>query len=108
MDVRFVDSAGAHDHDSDDIVELLCRDDGFVWVDVPSWDDQVEAFLTGLGCHPRVIEACRQRNTCRRSTRTPTITSSPCTARCSGGRPRAHARARPDRPPRYLVRCTGR
>ena len=62
MDVRFVDSSGAHDHDSDDIVELLCRDDGFVWVDVPSWDEQVEGFLTGLGCHPRVIEACRQRN----------------------------------------------
>lgn len=62
MDVRFVDSFGVHDHDSDDIVELLCRDDGFVWVDVPTWDDQVEAFLTGLGCHPRVIEACRQRN----------------------------------------------
>ena len=62
MDVRFVDSSGGHDHDSDDIVELLCRDDGFVWVDVPSWDEQVEGFLTGLGCHPRVIEACRQRN----------------------------------------------
>ena len=33
MDVRFVDSFGVHDHDSDDIVELLCRDDGFVWTE---------------------------------------------------------------------------
>jgi Mg2+ and Co2+ transporter CorA len=62
MDVRFVDARGAQGHDSDDIVELLGRDDGFVWVDVPSWSDLVEAFLVGLGCHPLVVAACRQRN----------------------------------------------
>ncbi len=62
MDVRYVDASGAQRHDSDDVVELLCRDDGFVWVDVPSWDDQVEGFLAGLGCHPLVVAACRQRN----------------------------------------------
>ena len=39
MDVRFVDAAGAHPHDSDDVVDLLERDDGFMWVDVPLWDD---------------------------------------------------------------------
>ncbi len=62
MDVRFVDASGAEDHDSDDVVELLGRDDGFVWVDVPSWDDEVDGFLAGLGCHPQVVAACRQRN----------------------------------------------
>ncbi len=62
MDVRFVDEKGAHPHESDDVVELLCRDDGFVWVDVPRWDEQVDGFLEGLGCHPLVIEACRRRN----------------------------------------------
>ena len=62
MDVRFVDAFGAHPHESDDVVVLLERDDGFVWVDVPAWDDQVEGFLDGLGCHPLVIEACRRRN----------------------------------------------
>ena len=62
MDVRFVDSEGAHAHDSDDVVVLLERDDGFVWVDVPAWDDQVDGFLAGLGVHPLVVEACRQRN----------------------------------------------
>ena len=62
MDVRFVDAEGAHPHDSDDVVELLCRDDGFVWVDVPAWDEQVDGFLQGLGCHPLVIEACRSRS----------------------------------------------
>ena len=62
MDVRFVDATGAHAHDVDDVVVLLDRDDGFVWVDVPAWDDAVHGFLEGLGCHPLVIEACRQRN----------------------------------------------
>ena len=62
MDVRFVDSEGAHAHDSDDVVVLLERDDGFVWVDVPAWDEQVDGFLAGLGVHPLVVEACRQRN----------------------------------------------
>lgn len=62
MDVRFVDEKGVHEHDSDDIVTLLARDDGFVWVDVPHWDDQVDGLLHGLGCHPMVIDGCRRRN----------------------------------------------
>ena len=62
MDVRYVDPVGVHAHDSDDVVELLLRDDGFVWVDVPAWDEQVEGFLAGLGCHPLVLASCRQRN----------------------------------------------
>jgi magnesium transporter len=62
MDVRFVDASGAKEHDRDDLVELLCRDDGFVWVDVPTWDEHVADFLGGVGCHPLVIAACRHRN----------------------------------------------
>ncbi len=62
MDVRFIDEAGAHPAEPDDVVVLLARDDGFVWVDVPVWDDDCEAFLEGLGCHPMVIEGCRVRN----------------------------------------------
>ena len=62
MQVRFVDAHGVHDRPSDDVVTLLGRDDGFLWVDVPVWDEEVEAFLLGLGCHPKVIEACSRRN----------------------------------------------
>ena len=62
MDVRFVEASGAHPHRSDDAVRLLDRTDGFLWVDVPDWDDEAEAFLEGLGCHRLVIDACRQRN----------------------------------------------
>ncbi|NUR10045.1 MAG: magnesium transporter CorA family protein [Nocardioidaceae bacterium] len=62
MEVRFVDAEGVHDHDSDDVVTLLGRADGFLWVDVPEWDDQVEGLLKGLDCHPRVMDSCQQRN----------------------------------------------
>jgi Mg2+ and Co2+ transporter CorA len=62
MDVRFVDASGAHLHQSDDLVALLGRDDGFVWVDVPRWDDEAPEFLSGLGCHPLVLEDCKRRN----------------------------------------------
>jgi len=60
--VRFVDAEGVHDRPSDDVVVLLGRDDGFLWVDVPVWDEEVDAFLHGLGCHPKVAEACSRRN----------------------------------------------
>lgn len=62
MQVRLVDGEGAQDLESDDVVTLFAREDGFLWVDVPEWDEEVDGFLRGLGCHPRVIEACRQRN----------------------------------------------
>ena len=60
--MRFVDAEGVHDRPSDDVVVLLGRDDGFLWVDVPVWDEEVDAFLHGLGCHPKVAEACSRRN----------------------------------------------
>ena len=62
MDVRFVDATGAHPAEERNAVALLDRPDGFVWVDVPEWDDEAEAFLHAIGCHALVIEACRTRN----------------------------------------------
>jgi magnesium transporter len=62
MDAWFVDEAGAQPHRNDDVLPLLDRDDGFLWVDVPAWDSAAEAFLERLGCHPLVVDACRQRN----------------------------------------------
>ena len=60
--MRLVDAEGVHDLESDDVVTVFAREEGFIWVDVPQWDDEVDGFLHGLGCHPKVIEACRQRN----------------------------------------------
>ena len=62
MDVRFVDGHGAQAQDSRVVLSLLDRTDGFVWVDVPEWDDEAERFLRAIGCHAMVIEACRVRN----------------------------------------------
>lgn len=62
MQVRYVDEEGVHEHAADDVVVLLARDDGFLWVDVPVWDEEVTGFLRGLGCHPKVAEACMRRN----------------------------------------------
>ncbi len=62
MEVRFVDASGVHLRDHDDVLELFAHDDGFFWIDVPVWDDDSAAVLTGLGCHPMVLEACARRN----------------------------------------------
>jgi len=62
MQVWFVDPEGAHPRDPDDVVELFAHNDGFFWIDVPVWEEAAGALLTGLGCHPMVLEGCRQRN----------------------------------------------
>jgi magnesium transporter len=62
MEVRFVTADGAQARDSHAALTLLDRTDGFVWVDVPVWDDDAEGFLRAIGCHALVIEACRVRN----------------------------------------------
>jgi len=62
MHVRFVDADGAHPRESEDVIEIYAHDDGFFWIDIPEWNDEADAFLQGLGCHPMVREACRQRN----------------------------------------------
>src|SRR6058998_894042 len=63
MEVRFVTSSGAQAHDARDVPALLERDDGFVWVDVPTWDEKAESVLIDVfHFHPLVIEACQRRN----------------------------------------------
>lgn len=63
MDVRFVGTDGIEEYAADDVPALLERADGFVWVDVPAFDEAAEKLLLGqFGAHPRLVEACRQRN----------------------------------------------
>jgi Mg2+ and Co2+ transporter CorA len=63
MQVSFVQPEKVSDHEPDELPALLERDDGFVWVDVPVWDDAAEAILADVfGCHPLVVDACRHRN----------------------------------------------
>jgi magnesium transporter len=63
MDVRFVGTGGIEEHSVGHVASLLGRSDGFVWIDVPVFDADVELLLVeGFQAHPRLIEACRTRN----------------------------------------------
>ncbi len=70
MDIRFVETpsapgsaVGVTDHRLEDLPELLTRDDGIVWVDVQSWDDEAAVTLTEVFCfHPLAIRDCQERN----------------------------------------------
>jgi magnesium transporter len=60
MELRYVDSTGAHLHEA----RLVAQEDrdGFWWVDVTDWSLEVDMFLRGLGCHELVLQTCQQRN----------------------------------------------
>ena len=63
MDVRFVSASGVDEHHPADLPDLLAGDDGFVWVDVPTLDDEAEEVLAStFGFHGLTLRACRERN----------------------------------------------
>ncbi len=62
MEVRYIDGQGVRACEVKDVGEPFAHDDGFYWIDVPTWDDEAESLLKGLGCHPMVVERCQQRN----------------------------------------------
>ncbi len=63
MDVHRLTESGVKRVDGSELASLLENSDDLVWIDIPSWDDEAELLLRdGLGCHPMVVDACRQRN----------------------------------------------
>src|SRR5512133_319775 len=63
MDVRFVSDEGIQQHPVGDLERLLARDDGFVWVDIPSCDEEAARMLAEVfGFHPLDVRACIERN----------------------------------------------
>ena len=63
VDVRFVDPTGVTDHRVDELASLLARDDGLVWVDIPTWDEAAVAVITDVfQFHPMAVRDCAQRN----------------------------------------------
>lgn len=63
MELRWVSDEGVCFRPVEDLPDLLARDDGFVWIDVPQWDDDVEALLLGTFCvHPLALRHARERN----------------------------------------------
>ena len=60
MNVWHVTDAGL---EPGELAAVLQRPDGFVWVDVPVWDDEAAAALTEpLALHQVAIETCAKRN----------------------------------------------
>jgi Mg2+ and Co2+ transporter CorA len=54
---------GVHKGTVDDLPDLLARDDGVLWVDIPEGDPQAIAVLTDVfGFHPMAVQDCVQRN----------------------------------------------
>jgi magnesium transporter len=63
MEVRWVSDGAVEIHGPEDITDLLDRDGGFVWVDVPECDDAAARTLSeAFGFHPLAVKACRERS----------------------------------------------
>ena len=63
MDVHFLIDGAVKAHDLADLGDLMGRDDGFAWIDVPELSERHEAVLADLiGLHPMALRSCRERN----------------------------------------------
>jgi Mg2+ and Co2+ transporter CorA len=63
MDVRWIGPAGAERHEAGDLPELLARDGGVLWVDVPPDDpDSARVLDDVFAFHPQAVADCLCRN----------------------------------------------
>ena len=63
MDVRLITDQGIEDRSPDELAALLRRDTGFIWVDIPSCDeDAARALSEVFGFHPLAVRDCVERN----------------------------------------------
>jgi len=63
VDLWWIGEAGAERRTVDDIKDLMLRTDGWVWVDIPSFDTATEQLLAAVfDFHPRAVQDCAQRN----------------------------------------------
>jgi magnesium transporter len=63
MDIRFITGSQVKSATAADVPALLASDDGFVWIDIPSVDDDATALLTDvLSFHPLAVRDCVERN----------------------------------------------
>ncbi len=63
MDVHFVSDEAIEQHRVGELEQLLARDDGLVWVDIPVCDEEAARVLREVfGFHPLAVQACIERN----------------------------------------------
>ncbi len=63
MEVRWLTHQGAEQRPVDELATLLDRDDGLVWVDIPTCDETAERVLLDVfRFHPLAVRDCVERN----------------------------------------------
>jgi Mg2+ and Co2+ transporter CorA len=63
VDVHVINDAEVRAGTTAELPDLLGRDEGIVWVDVPTWDAEAEDVLGRvLGIHPLALRDCEVRN----------------------------------------------
>jgi magnesium transporter len=63
MELRWIDADGVSQHDLADLTDLRQREDGFLWLDIPSWSEEAERVLGAeFGFHPMAVAEARERN----------------------------------------------
>jgi magnesium transporter len=63
MDVHFVSDEAIEQHPVGELEQLLAREDGLVWVDIPVCDQEAAQVLAEVfGFHPLAVQACVERN----------------------------------------------
>src|SRR5215217_3095632 len=63
MDVHFVSDDGIQQHPVGELEQLLARDDGLVWVNIPVCDQEAARVLREVfGFHPLAVQAYVERN----------------------------------------------
>jgi magnesium transporter len=61
--LRFLTASDVEEHSVERLPELLDRQDGFVWLDIPSFGEEHESMLGEVfGFHDLALRACRERN----------------------------------------------
>lgn len=62
MDVRWISPTGVEPRDPAEVPVLLERDDGFLWLDIPSFDEGSAQLLSDLfHFHPHAIKDCLEK-----------------------------------------------
>jgi magnesium transporter len=63
VDVRLVSDEAIEQHPVGELEQLLAREDGLVWVDIPNCDEEAARVLSEVfGFHPLAVQACIERN----------------------------------------------
>ena len=62
MELRWVSDAGIESRNLAELPELLEREDGFLWLDIPVCDDSAAALLSDtFGFHPHAVKDCQEK-----------------------------------------------